>query len=94
MEEQQLEEILKTLSLKQKISLMSGAMSQEEVLGAIQRKRKTHYNEKPYCAGGILEKNIPPVLFVDGTRGVVCGRGEATCFPVTVLRGATFDPGL
>lgn len=55
---------------------------------------KKHYNEEPYCAGGILEKGIPPIKFVDGTRGVVCGRGWSTCFPVAVMRGATFDIGL
>ena len=29
--------------------------------------------------------------FCDGPRGVVCGTGKSTCFPVTMLRGATFD---
>lgn len=88
------EEILNSLSLEEKISLMSGAMTQEEVRGAIQKKVKLHYNEKPYRAGGIEEKGIPPLLFVDGTRGVVCGRGQSTCFPVSVMRGATFDVAL
>lgn len=32
--------------------------------------------------------------FVDGTRGVVCGRGTYTCFPVAAMRGAAFDPAL
>jgi Beta-glucosidase-related glycosidases len=53
-----------------------------------------HYNKVPYPAGGIEEKNIPPMLFADGPRGVVCGTGKTTCFPVSMLRGATFDTEL
>lgn len=37
---------------------------------------------------------IPSLDFVDGTRGVVCGQGENTCFPVSIMRGATFNPEL
>lgn len=88
------EEILNTLSLEEKISLMSGDRSLEEVQASMHGNQKQHYNEEPYCAGGILEKGIPPIKFVDGTRGVVCGRGWSTCFPVAVMRGATFDIGL
>lgn len=86
--------ILDTLTLEEKISLMSGSESKKGVRGAIQDKTSTHYNEKPYRAGGIEEKNVPPMLFADGTRGVVCGRGKYTCFPVTSMRGASFHPEL
>lgn len=87
-------EIVETLSLTEKVFLMSGQITKEEIRGAIQKKIKTHYNEMPYRAGGIEEKGIPPMLFADGSRGVVCGRGKATCFPVAVMRGATFDTEL
>ncbi|MCF2682300.1 beta-glucosidase [Faecalicatena contorta] len=87
-------EILDMLSLEEKVSLMSGSETRAEVRGAIQKKLKVHYNEKPYRAGGIQEKGIPPMCFADGTRGVVCGRGTATCFPVASMRGATFLPEL
>lgn len=87
-------EILSMLTLEEKVSLMSGCITKEEIRGAIQKKLKTHYNEIPYRAGGIAEKGIPPMLFADGSRGVVCGRGRATCFPVSVMRGATFDTEL
>ncbi|MDD3206015.1 MAG: glycoside hydrolase family 3 C-terminal domain-containing protein [Lachnospiraceae bacterium] len=83
---------LSKLNISEKIELLSGKMSLEEVRDAIQNRRKTHYNEFPYRGGGCEKAGIPPVLFVDGTRGVVCGSGKATCFPVSVLRGATFDP--
>ena len=36
-------------------------------------------------------KGSLPMLFCDGPRGVVCGTGESTCFPVTMCRGASFD---
>ena len=48
------------------------------------------YNWKPYPAGGNEAAGVPPVLFCDGPRGVVTG--ASTCFPVCMLRGATFDP--
>ena len=88
------QKILDTLTLDEKIFLMSGSESKKGVRGAIQDKTNTHYNEKPYRAGGIEEKNILPMLFADGTRGVVCGRGKYTCFPVTSMRGASFNPEL
>lgn len=88
------ESIVKTLSLEEKIFLMSGNKGEREVVNAIRGKGDVHYNEKPYPAGGIPEKGIPALAFVDGTRGVVCGRGQATCFPTAVLRGASFDTEL
>ena len=88
-------EILNRLSLEQKVDLMSANfymdMLQEllESLGGTD----THYNITPYPAGGI-DGVIPPVQFCDGPRGVVCGIGKTTCFPVSMARGATFDPEL
>ena len=61
--------------------------------GSHQEENK-HYNHFPYPAGGIPEKGIPAVLFCDGPRGVVCGNGKSTCFPVSMLRGASFDTDL
>ncbi len=88
------EQILKTLTLEEKIGLMSGSATWKEAQGAIRGQLQTHYNESPYQAGGITRWQVPPVSFVDGTRGVVCGHGVYTCFPVVVLRGASFDPDL
>ncbi|MFR5336896.1 MAG: hypothetical protein ACLTH0_11380 [Blautia producta] len=55
-------EIVSSLSLHEKVSLMSGNMSFHEVRSAIRKKGKAHYNEIPYQAGGIREKGIPSVL--------------------------------
>jgi beta-glucosidase len=88
------EKIIAELSLKDKISLMSGRLTKEEIRSQILNHKKVHYNETPYWAGGMADKNVMPILFVDGSRGVVCGRGTYTGFPTTVLRGATFDKEL
>ncbi len=51
-----------------------------------------YYNGEAYAAGGCKRLGIPPVLFTDGPRGVVMRHG--TCFPVPMLRGASFDDAL
>lgn len=56
--------IVDTLSLEEKVSLMSGSMTFEEVRGAIRKLTKEHYNQFPYPAGGIPEKGISPCFFV------------------------------
>lgn len=91
---EQANKILQSLSLEEKIYLMSGLRTLDEVRKSIQKKAATHYNECPYRAGGIEKQTIPPMLFTDGTRGVVCGRNLHTCFPVASMRGASFDPEL
>lgn len=96
------QEILEQLSLEEKVSLMCGNLldftkaSRQEigmlVMGLTQEA--THYNVVPYGAGGLEKHGVPPMLFCDGPRGVVCGVGKSTCFPVTMARGATFDKDL
>jgi beta-glucosidase len=46
----------------------------------------------PWPAAVVERLGIPGLWFSDGPRGVVVGR--ATCFPVAMARGATFDPDL
>lgn len=89
------EEIVSSLTLEQKVSLMGGNWSLQKMMDeSMPNKPGCHYNLVPYPAGGIDDKSVPPLLFVDGPRGVVCGIGKSTCFPVSMLRGATFDAGL
>lgn len=93
--------IVDQLTLEQKVYLMAGnidlqtidrsAMSQ--MAGAMQSE-ENHYNVVPYAAGGIEEHHLPPMLFCDGPRGIVCGNWKSTCFPVSMARGASFDPAL
>lgn len=91
---EQARKLLETMTLEEKVALMSGTETKQGVRGALWSQTRTHYNENPYQAGGAPDRDIPAVRFVDGTRGVVCGRGTYTRFPVTAMRGATFDPAL
>ncbi len=50
------------------------------------------YREHVWPAAAVARLGIPPILFSDGPRGCVVGR--ATAFPVSMARGATFDPEL
>lgn len=84
--------IVDQMTLEQKVHLMSGSVSLAELMVALQGS--THYNYDPYPAGGSEEFHLPPMLFCDGPRGVVCGTGKSTCFPVSMLRGAAFDTEL
>lgn len=91
---EQARKLLESMTLEEKVALMSGQETKKGVHSSMWNRTGTHYNEKPYRAGGAPDRGIPAVRFVDGTRGVVCGRGIYTCFPVTAMRGATFDPVL
>lgn len=87
--------IVADLSLEQKVSLMGANYYMDhiqELLDSLAGE-DTHYNMTPYEAGGI-DGILPPMAFCDGPRGVVCGIGKTTCFPVSMARGATFDPDL
>lgn len=93
--------LVEKMTLEQKVSLMSGNIEITKMTEADQQKMmeamaddSNHYNVTPYAAGGLDEYKLPPMLFVDGPRGVVCGNWQTTCFPVSMARGATFDPEL
>ena len=50
------------------------------------------YYEHPWPAAKVARLGIPGIDFADGPRG--CVVGDATAFPVSMARGASFDPGL
>ena len=50
------------------------------------------YHRLPFVAACIEEIGLPGIAFSDGPRGAVVG--NATCFPVSMARGATWDPDL
>ena len=92
---QRAQEILRTLTLEEKVSLMGGNATVEDLMDLVENMSDdNHYNIMPFEAGGIAEKGIPAMKFVDGPRGVVCGNRQTTCFPVSMARGATFDTEL
>ena len=82
--------LLKEMTVKERIRLLQG-----HALGVTAKNFLTKgrfYNGEAYPAGGCKRLGIPPVLFTDGPRGIVMGK--CTCFPVSMLRGATFDDDL
>ncbi len=50
------------------------------------------YHQAPFPAAVVERIGLPGVVFSDGPRGAVIG--NATCFPVSMARGATWDPEL
>ncbi len=52
----------------------------------------TGYGEHVWPAASVERLGIPGIAFSDGPRG--CVIGHATAFPVSMARGATFDPAL
>jgi len=80
--------ILTEATLEEKIGMMSGkgffqAFADDNSL----------WGARPYRAGGGIERlGVPTLLFTDGPRGVA--RGNSTCFPCSMARGASFDPDL
>lgn len=50
------------------------------------------YHRLPFYAGEVERVGLDGIAFADGPRG--CVVGNATCFPVTMARGATWDPDL
>jgi beta-glucosidase len=50
------------------------------------------YHEHPWPAAAVERLGIPGLQFSDGPRG--CVTAPATCFPVSMARGASFDPDL
>jgi len=63
--------IVDSLTLEEKVSLMSGAVSLESMIKDMMENPERHYNYIPYRAGGIEEKGIPPLLFL--RRAPRCG---------------------
>ncbi len=86
--------IVSGLSLEEKVALMGGNQSFEQMLKVLNEDKSKHYNYIPYEAGGLSSAGVPPMKFCDGPRGVVCGTGKTTCFPVSMCRGASFDTEL
>ena len=84
------EKLTKEMTLKEKVRMLRGRAMGITVKNFLKNGR--FYNAEPYPAGGCERLNIPPVLFADGPRGIVLGK--STCFPVSMLRGATFDDEL
>lgn len=83
-----IETILREASLEEKVAMMSGKGFFAQFAASGRR-----WGAEPYRAGSGCERlGVPPLYFTDGPRGVA--RGESTCFPVLMARGASFDVDL
>ncbi len=80
--------LLSVMSLRQKVGQMTPDATIEEYVPACLK-----YNDEPYFAGENLDLEIPGIKFTDGPSGVVMGN-SSTCFPVSIARGASWDPEL
>jgi beta-glucosidase len=83
-----IDRILAEATLAEKVGMMSGK-------GFFKAFREDggRFGARPYRAGGGIERlGVPAFWFTDGPRGVA--RGNSTCFPCTMARGASFDPDL
>jgi beta-glucosidase len=79
------EAILAEATLKEKVGMMSG-----RGFFAAYKEDRGLWGARPYRAGGGIERlGVPALWFTDGPRGVA--RGESTCFPCSMARGASFD---
>ncbi|MEI6418768.1 MAG: glycoside hydrolase family 3 N-terminal domain-containing protein, partial [Sphingomonadales bacterium] len=80
--------VLAAATLAEKVGMMSG----KGFFKAYKEDGKV-WGSRPYRAGGGIERlGVPAFWFTDGPRGVA--RGQSTCFPCTMARGASFDTDL
>lgn len=81
-------EILNEATLEEKVGMMSGKGFFEAMV-----RTKMVWGAEPYRAGGGIERlDVPALWFTDGPRGVA--RGNSTCFPASIARGAAWDRDL
>ncbi|MCF8258429.1 MAG: glycoside hydrolase family 3 C-terminal domain-containing protein, partial [Flavobacteriales bacterium] len=80
--------ILAQMSVRQKVHELHGRGVVKFGLSILVRKKV-----RSVKAGGDRKLGIPPTIFLDGPRGVSLYKGT-TAFPVTMARGASWDPAL
>lgn len=83
-------ELLAQLTRDDKLGLMDGDTPFWP--GLAEMMAPGGYGSRPWVAGAVPRLGIPGIRFVDGPRGIIM-KG-ATTFPVSMARGASFDPAL
>jgi len=86
--ERRIDETVPKMTLDEKLAQMAGAVTKNMILRLVQEFTNPDTWDTP--ANDRL--NIPPLKYIDGPRGV--GKGKATSFPVSILRGAAWDADL
>jgi beta-glucosidase len=83
-----IDRVIEDATLAEKVGMMSGRGFFEQYRGS-----GGTWGAHAYRAGGGVERlGIAPLYFTDGPRGVA--RGNSTCFPCSMARGASFDADL
>lgn len=83
-----IDQILREATLAEKAAMMSG-----KGFFQLYQEGGQVWAAHPYRAGSGCERlGVPALYFTDGPRGVA--RGQSTCFPCTMARGASFDTDL
>ncbi len=86
--EERAQALLEQMTLKEKVWMLNGNW---DPIGNFVKYQNV-YNPVPIETNGCPRLGVSPVAFTDGPRGVVMG--HSTCFPVSMARGASFDPDL
>ncbi len=86
--EEKAQALLGQMTLQEKVWMLNGNW---DPVGSFE-KYNNMYNPVPIETNGCPRLSISPIAFTDGPRGVVMG--HSTCFPVSMARGASFDPEL
>ena len=81
--------LLSQMSLAEKVANMSGSTPFWSGLSDVLNGA---YNRRTWDAGRTERLGVNGIRFTDGPRGIVIG--QATTFPVSMARGATWDVGL
>ena len=76
--EQRIDTLIAQMTLAEKVDEMHGSALTDGV----------------YATPGVDRLGVPGFGMIDGARGVSTIAGNATCFPVAMARGATWDPTL
>jgi len=82
-------ELVSTLTREERLWCLDG---DSPTWAGLKFLNKGGYHKAPFVGGEIGRVGLGGIRFSDGPRGAVIG--NATCFPVSMARGATWDPAL
>ena len=89
--EQEVRSVVDALTLPEKVSMLSGSLEFHSGMRGL--LKEDLYHREPFRAVVNERLGVEGLAFIDGPRGVVI-EGGATCFPVSMARGASWNPEL
>ncbi len=81
--------LIASMTLEEKLDCLDG---DTDFWSGLHDMNSGGYHAHPWPAAVVERLGVPGIHFADGPRG--CVIDPATAFPVSMARGATFDPGL